>query len=412
MSARRAFLVALAAAAVAATLAATAAPTTAGIPAAGATPRALTATPGSDATIQANTFSVAAATVGDATVTCPAGKRVVGGGFAPVDPKSHGHVQQSGPVDSTGTPETTETGDVARSWLVSVLNTSAEAAEFRVFAICSATSDATIVAGTVTKDPNNSYAQGVATCPAGTRAVGGGMGATGPTLPLFFNAGLSAPVNDSGQLESTVSGDVARSWVVFVDTRTPYRVFALCSAGSDATIATKAFSVEDNSQVPVGATVQCPAGKRALGGGIGVTSPGLNWTELNGPLDETGETAKTESGDVARSSDRLRLQHRGHHAGISRVRDLRERRSCDLTRRQRTLCRPEGDHRRHCAAGHAPRNAWTGRDRRSRRERRDLRPRRQRHRLRGWRQRHDRRRSRQRPAHGRARQRQPQRRPG
>ena len=46
---------------------------------------------------------------------------------------------------------------------------------------------------------------------------------------------------------------------------------------------------------------QCPAGKRVLGGGIGVTGPGLSWTELNGPFDETGETAKTESGDVARS---------------------------------------------------------------------------------------------------------------
>jgi Ca2+-binding RTX toxin-like protein len=301
MSARRALLAALAAGAITASLAATAAPTSAGTPAAGATPRAMAAPPGSDATIQTNTFTVAAATVGDATVTCPAGKRVVGGGFAPVDPKSHGHVQQSGPVDATGRPETTETGDVARSWLVSVQNTSAEAAEFRVFAICSATSDATIVAGAVTKDPNEAYAQGVATCPAGTRAVGGGMGATGPTLPLFFNASLSAPVNDSGQLESTVSGDVARSWVVSVDARTPYRVFALCSAGSDATIATKAFSVEDDSVVPVGATVQCPAGKRVLGGGIGVTGPGLSWTELNGPLDETGETAKTESGDVARS---------------------------------------------------------------------------------------------------------------
>ena len=41
-------------------------------------------------------------------------------------------------------------------------------------------------------------------------------------------------------------------------------------------------------------------GKRVLGGGIGVTGPGLAaGPELNGPLDETGETAKTESGDVA-----------------------------------------------------------------------------------------------------------------
>jgi hypothetical protein len=190
-----------------------------------------------------------------------------------------------------------------------VENASGAAAEFRVFAICSATSDATIVVGTVTKDPNAPYAQGVATCPVGTRAVGGGMGATGPTLPLFFNASLSGPVDDTGQVVLTESGDVARSWVVSADDRTPFRVFALCSAGSDATIETKLFPVEGNLTDPTGATVHCPVGKRVLGGGIGLTVAGaLSWTELSGPLDETSETAKTESGDVARSWSALVAQ--------------------------------------------------------------------------------------------------------
>ena len=81
----------------------------------------------------------------------------------------------------TGRPATTETGDVARSWLASVF----EPGEYRVFAICSATSDATIVTGPVTKDPNSSLAPGVATCPAGTRAVGGGVGATGAIVRTF-----------------------------------------------------------------------------------------------------------------------------------------------------------------------------------------------------------------------------------
>jgi Ca2+-binding RTX toxin-like protein len=308
---RRLLPIALAVAAIAgcASAAVTAAPATPHTHTASAAPLGRAATPGSDATIQANTFTVAAGKVGDATVTCPSGKRVVGGGVAPTDPKSHGHVQQSSPVDVTGRPETTETGDVARSWLASVENTGLTAAEFRVFAICSATSDATIVAGTVTQDPNAAYSQGVATCPVGTRAVGGGMGATGPTLPLFFNASLSGPVDDTGQMVLTESGDVARSWVVSVDHRTPYRVFALCSADSDATIETKLFPVEGNLTEPTGATVQCPAGKRVLGGGVGLTVAGaLNWTESSGPLDETGETAKTESGDVARSWSALVAQ--------------------------------------------------------------------------------------------------------
>ena len=303
MSGRRLLPIALAVAALAGTVSAavTAAPTAPRTPAASAAPLARAATPGSDATIQATTFTVEPGKVGDATATCPAGQRVVGGGVAPTVPSSsrfNGLVLQSGPVDQTGRPATTETGDVAQSWLASVFReVFDEANEYRVFAICSATSDATIVTGPVTKDPNSSLAQGVATCPGGTRAVGGGVGATGAIVRTSFNVSLSGPVFlDTARTES---GRVAQSWVAVVDSRTPYRVFALCSAGSDATLETKLFL--SGATEGTRATVQCPAGKRVLGGGIGATTPGLSWTNLSGPLNETGEAAKTESGDVARS---------------------------------------------------------------------------------------------------------------
>ena len=298
MTARRLTPIALAVGALVGTMCAavTAAPAAPRTTTASASPLARVAVPGSDATIQATTFTVPAGKVGDATATCPDGQRVVGGGVAPTAPssaRSNGLVLQSGPVGEAGRPATTETGDVARSWLASVF----EPGEWRVFAICSATSDATIVTGPVTKDPNSSLALGAATCPTGTRAVGGGVGATGAIVRTSFNVSLSGPVfQDTARTES---GRVAQSWVVAVDSRTPYRVFALCSAGSDATLETKLFL----SDVTEGtrATVQCPAGKRVLGGGIGATTPGLSWTNLSGPLDETDEAAKTESGDVARS---------------------------------------------------------------------------------------------------------------
>jgi len=294
VSGRRVLLAAVAVAALAGSAGAAidAAPTTARVATAGA------GAPGSDATIQATTFIVAAGQVGDATATCPDGRRVVGGGVAPTDSsKSHGQVEvvQSGPVDATGRPANTETGDVARSWLASVFTPG----EYRVFAICSATSDATVVAAPVSPNGPGSLVPGIATCPAGTRAVGGGVGATGPIDRETFNVSLSGPVDDTGDTARTESGDVARSWAVVVDHRTPYRAFALCSAGSDATIETKLF-LADNA-AGTGATVQCPTGKRVLGGGVGATTFDLSWIELSGPLDETGETAKTESGDVARS---------------------------------------------------------------------------------------------------------------
>lgn len=298
---RRGLLIGLAVAAIAgsASAAVTTAPTGARTPAASAASRVGLPTPGSDATIQATAFTPGALKVGDATATCPDGKRVVGGGVAPTDPsKSHGTgaVLQSGPVDETGRPARTETGDVARSWLASVFDDD-KGGEYRVFAICSATSDATIVTGTIKKDPNSSLAQGVATCPGGTRAVGGGVGATGALVRGLFNVSLSGPVFlDTARTES---GRAAQSWVVAVDDRTPYRVFALCSAGSDATIESTLFLADTTAGTA--ATAQCPAGKRVLGGGIGATTPGLSGTVLSGPLDETGEAAKTESGDVARS---------------------------------------------------------------------------------------------------------------
>ncbi|HST24785.1 MAG TPA: calcium-binding protein [Gaiellaceae bacterium] len=277
----------------------TAAPSAPFTSVAGAAPLAMVATtPGSDATIQATTFTVEPGKVADAIATCPDGKRVVGGGVAPTDPSTTNElVVQSGPVGPTGRPATTETGDVARSWLASMFGEG----EYRVFAICSATSDATIVASPVIRsDPNSgTVVQGIATCPSRTRAVGGGVGATGAIVRTGFNVSLSGPVSHTLASASTESGDVAIAWVAAVDVRTAYRVFALCSAGSDATIETELFLSDATAEK--GATAQCPPGKRALGGGIGATTPGLSWNERSGPLDETGVAAKTQSGDVARS---------------------------------------------------------------------------------------------------------------
>jgi RTX calcium-binding nonapeptide repeat (4 copies) len=300
MSSRRAVLITLAAAAVAVGAAATAAPTGAGSPAATAAPRALAASPGSDATIQSTTLSIGPSLVGDVTVTCPDGKRAVGGGVGASGTTKPFELitQQSGPVDSSGRPELTETGDVARGWVASAWNVSDHTAEARVFAICSASSDATIVEAPLPHDANSSFGSAAATCPSGTRAVGGGVGLVSFRGPSIFSVMVSGPVDDSGQTASTESGDVARSWLAEIAVN-EYRVFALCSAGSDATIEAKVFSVEEAVGLPNGAVAQCPAGKRALGGGVGVTGGGLGSLNTSSPLDETGQTAET--GDVARA---------------------------------------------------------------------------------------------------------------
>jgi hypothetical protein len=302
MSGRKLLSIALAIAAVAAGAATTAAPTVARMSVA----RTSAATPGSDATIQATTFTIEAGKVGDAFATCPEGKRVVGGGVGSIEqakPRSGFAfalvTQQSGPVDATGKPALTETGDVARSWLASVWNQSDRTAEARVFALCSATSDATIVASPIAENDNSSFASGAATCPAGTRVVGGGVGLVEFVGPNPFSVDISGPVDETGEAALTDSGDVARSWFAAI-ARNKYRVFALCSAGSDATIEAKLIPVEEAIGLADGAAVQCPAGKRALGGGVGVTGAGHGTVHVSGPVDATGQTATIETGDVAR----------------------------------------------------------------------------------------------------------------
>jgi len=297
---RRLLRVALAVAAVAGTACAavTAAPS-----------RARTvAAPGSDATIVAKIFSVDPGMIGDASVACPAGKRVVGGGVGQPPPAlpNVGYVQQSGPVDETGSTQSTTSGDVGREWSVSVYNRAGGAQrEFRVFAVCSASSDATIQSNPLSVPALESKSASV-DCPAGTRAVGGGVGQSGPTSPLFAVVEESGPVDETGTTANTATGDVARSWVASVDNLSQdtrdFKVFAICSAKSDATIEAKTVTFKPGE---IGsATVTCPAGRRALGGGLGEPNAGGTFhgqVAQSGPADESGSTISTDSGDVGRA---------------------------------------------------------------------------------------------------------------
>jgi hypothetical protein len=97
--------------------------------------------------------------------------------------------------------------------------------------------DTTVVETLFGVGPNAPSA--MATCPAGSRVVGGGAGpASNGTTESAVQ--LSGPVDDS--------------------------------ASSDATIAEASFSFPDGAQREGGAIVRCPAGQRALGGGIITTA--------------------------------------------------------------------------------------------------------------------------------------------
>jgi Ca2+-binding RTX toxin-like protein len=295
----------IAAVVVTATVAVTAAPAARQAPAAGAAPLSIAASSGSDATIETKIVPIDPGKSVDATATCPAGKRVMGGGVGqPPATSSFGFIQQSAPVDETGAPADTTSGDVGRSWFASIENPGNTQREFRVFAICSATSDATIQSGLVSVGGGTDGNVSVG-CPAGARAVDGGVGLVKGS---DFGVALlqrSGPVDETGKPTDTGDGEVARSWFVSVHNLTSaaldFKVFAICSATSDATIAATTFSLDATRLVEAKAT--CPTGKRAVGGGLGEVSgltPPYGFLLQSGPVDETGSTVSTDSGDVAR----------------------------------------------------------------------------------------------------------------
>jgi hypothetical protein len=229
--------------------------------------------------------------------------RALGGGAA-TEPASLplAEMAVNSPLDSTGTTATTTSGQPPAFWNTNFLNDTTFSREYRAYGICSSNSDATIQAGAPVIINANQLGQQTIDCPAGTRAIGGGVGTTenDPTAQIQ----LTAPLDATGSTVGTVSGDVPGKWFTSLlngpgATRT-YRFFAVCSAGSDAIVAARDLPI--TGFFSDGAAVPCPAGYRAVSGGVSHTEAVPVTTDLRGshPVDETQTLAATTNGDVAR----------------------------------------------------------------------------------------------------------------
>jgi hypothetical protein len=105
-------------------------------------------------------------------------------------------------------------------------------------------------------------------------------------------------------MRKTWDGDVAKRWYVAIRNlpahRVHFKVFALCSADSRATIEASQSWAMGGERVGR-ARARCPGRKRALGGGI-IESGELGFVRVraSGPLDATGDPLKIRDGDVAK----------------------------------------------------------------------------------------------------------------
>jgi hypothetical protein len=260
---------------------------------------AVQAAPAVDAIVEATTFNFPGTGSGAALASCPAGRRVVGGGVNTTAGAAGSVVLASGPVDETGETGNTLDGDIARGWYASVVHNDGAARTYKVFALCSANSDATVEASRIELAPGASGAAR-ATCPPGSRALGGGIGTTAATLGAYVR--VSGPVDETGSIQNTFDGDIAKHWYASVSNLTPaqsYRVFALCSAASYATIEETRFNGAAGTSGDGAAT--CPAGRWATGGGVGTTANTVGSSlQVSAPLGDTGLSALTRDGDLAR----------------------------------------------------------------------------------------------------------------
>jgi hypothetical protein len=267
---------------------------------------------GGDATVVVSTLTVPAADdQGMATVMCPAGTRAIGGGAAPSPPLSLTadlyRIYYSAPVDAAGTASTTSTGDVPRGWQVTVgaFTGSSTPDTFKAFVVCSAASDAVLASD---QPGGSDDITGTATCPSGSRAIGGGMGKINDDVipgatagPIVYETG---PVDSTGTVAGTQEGDVATGWrTVAAVSSFGNRFFAVCSAASDAVVRSASYTLAAGTDHAGGTAVSCPAGTRALSGGQATEAAhgSFDRVALMGPFASPSELAALASGAVGRA---------------------------------------------------------------------------------------------------------------
>lgn len=184
----------------------------------------------SDAVIRRTPFTTAFE--GGSMASCLPGERAIGGGVVAQHGPFPGVVQLSGPVDETGETVSTDDGDIPRAWYVSVRHHTGAELSFGAYAVCSATSQATVQATALTV-ANGESGQATATCPAGQRALSGGLGTTGGRLGAM---GFSGPTDANGA--PATDGSSAAGWSADVyntnGASETYKVLVVCEGPTPA----------------------------------------------------------------------------------------------------------------------------------------------------------------------------------
>jgi hypothetical protein len=213
-------------------------------------------------TIASDSFTSDSGTQTRGSVSCPAKTVPYGGGAVVESLDTRINLNSSFPLGA--------------SWDVAVNNTSGGSSTFLVYAVCAKKNTSySIVASSPVADPAGSQAGAIATCPAGTKIMGGGG---------YSNSGDSSVNLNSLYPAKTGKGTSATySWAAYMNNAsiasTTVTAYAVCGH-----LAGYAMVVGNPAANPAGsqtlAAVGCPVGKEPIGGG-GLSSSGSISVDLN-----------------------------------------------------------------------------------------------------------------------------------
>ncbi|CAN5611467.1 hypothetical protein BH10ACT11_BH10ACT11_02990 [soil metagenome] len=251
---------------------------------------------GTDATVVATTTSMTSRALVESR--CPSGQQALSGGALATGSQAEVNTKGSEPLgNSSGKP---------KSWYADVGSAIGVAKTFKVFAVCSKHNDVKIETKLF---PVGDDGSATVSCKGASRAVGGGA---------FYNtsagnAGVlrlssDGPLDSTGEISQTKTGDVAKSWFVAVNNPTGpafnMTAYVICSRASKAKLVVTPFQVDGDNGVGadrVGQVAPCPRGKRALGGGVEPVASITNALISSGPLDSSLTVSGTKTGDIARA---------------------------------------------------------------------------------------------------------------